>query len=100
MNVRRPTGIVPRLTGGLRVPGLSKVGVLVMVIGLHADLVEHAFVFRATASSGGFSPGEHVTHFVVLVGMVLVLAGVIADGMRAARGREDRPEGSARDAVR
>jgi hypothetical protein len=99
MTVQRQTGIVARLTGGLRVPGLSKLGVLVIVIGLHADLVEHAFVFRTTAS-GGFSPGEHVTHLVVLVGMVLVLAGVIADGMRAARGREDRPEGSARDAVR
>src|SRR4051794_30889154 len=100
MTAQRPARIVAALTGGLRVPGLAKVGALVIVVGLHADLVEHAFVFPATASAGGFSPGEHVTHFVVLVGMVLVLAGVVADGMRAARGREDRPEGSARDAVR
>jgi hypothetical protein len=87
------------LTGGLRVPTLSKAGAVVIAIGLHADLVEHAFVFPSQAA-GQFPPGEHLTHLVILVGMVLLLAGVIADGMRTGRGRRTRPEGSALDAVR
>ena len=99
MTVHRPTGILAALTGGLRVPGLSKAGAIVIVIGLHADLVEHAFVFP-TQAAGRFPPGEHVTHLVILVGLVLLLAGVVADGMRAGGGRQNRPEGSAPDAVR
>lgn len=98
MRQPRPTRIRAAVTGGLRVPRLAKAGVVVVLIGLHADLVDHAFVMRPSAP--GFGPGEHLVHLVVLVGMVLVLAGVVADGTRAAGGRARRPEGSPRDAVR
>jgi len=70
-----------------------------MAMGVHADLVDHLFVLRP-APTGGFGPGEHLVHLVVLVGMVLILAGVVADGARTAGGRTPRPEGSATDAVR
>ena len=99
MTLHRPSGVLAAITGGLRVPTLSKAGAVVIAIGLHADLVEHAFVFPAQAA-GQFPPGEHLTHLVILVGMVLLLAGVVADGMRAGKGRANRPEGSAPDAVR
>jgi hypothetical protein len=99
MTLHRPSGILAALTGGLRVPTLSKAGAVVIAIGLHADLVEHAFVFP-TQAAGQFPPGEHLTHLVVLLGMVLLLAGVVADGARAGRGRTNRPEGSSPDAVR
>ena len=58
---RHSTRVLAALTGGLRVPTVSKAGAVVIAIGLHADVVEHAFVFPVQAS-GGFSPGEHVTH--------------------------------------
>ena len=99
MTLHRPIGVLAAITGGLRVPTLSKAGAVVIAIGLHADLVEHAFVFPSQAA-GQFPPGEHLTHLVILVGMVLLLAGVVADGWRAGRGRRTRPEGSAPDAVR
>ena len=99
MTVPRPPLSRAAFTGGLRVPRLAKAGVVVVAIGLHADLVDHLFVLRPTPA-GGFGPGEHLVHLVVLVGMVLVLAGVVADGARTAGGRPVRPEGSALDAVR
>ena len=99
MTLPRPSLRRSALTGGLRVPTLSKAGAVVMAIGVHADLVDHLFVLRPTPA-GGFGPGEHVVHLVVLVGMVLILVGVLADGARTAGGRHSRPEGSALDAVR
>ena len=61
------------------------------------DLSEHSFA--SAASGASVSPGEHAAHLVVLIGMVLGLAGVIADGVRHS-GRPDRLKGSARHAVR
>ena len=80
------------------VPALAKLGAAVIAFGLLGDLVEHSLGAAARAASDGFAAGEHVAHLVVLIGMVLVLAGVIADGVRHS-GRS-RPEGSPRDAVR
>lgn len=88
------------LTGGLRVPRLTKAGASTMLIGLLADVVEHTVVPHLhDALIAGFPLGEHAAHLVVFVGMALVLAGVVADGARP-RGRQDRQEGSPRDAVR
>jgi hypothetical protein len=82
------------------VPTLSKVGAVTMAAGLLFDLVEHTLVPHLhDAVVAGFPVGEHAAHLVVLIGMVLVLAGVVADGVRTAR-RRDRQEGSPRDAVR
>lgn len=81
------------------VPGIVRVGALVIGFGLLFDLVEHALVVDVPAPGVGFQPGEHLAHLLVLVGMVVVLVGVVVDGMQAS-GRQDRPEGSPHDAVR
>jgi hypothetical protein len=87
-------------SGGRPVPGLAKVGALVIVLGLLADINEHAFVSHVNdAVIGSFPLAEHAAHFVVLLGMVLVLAGIVADGIRAQR-RHARQEGTPRHAVR
>jgi hypothetical protein len=89
-----------RLTGGLAVPPIAKVGAVAIAIGLVLDLLEHTVVPHLhDAMVAGFPVGEHVAHLVVLIGMVLVLAGIVADGVRTA-GRLGRQEGSPRDAVR
>lgn len=82
------------------VPTISKAGAVTIVIGLAFDLVEHALVPHLhDAVVGGFPVGEHAAHLVVLIGMVLVLGGIVADGVRISR-RFDRQEGSPRHAVR
>jgi hypothetical protein len=87
-----------RLSGGRAVPRLAKIGAATIVFGLVFDLSEHSFAPPIRAAAG-FSPGEHAAHLVVLVGMVIVLVGVIADGIRSA-GRPSRQNRSPRDAVR
>ena len=83
-----------------QVPTLSKAGALTIVVGLAFDLVEHTFVPHLhDAVVAGFPVGEHAAHLVVLIGMVMVLAGIAADGVRLTR-RLDRQEGSPRNAVR
>jgi hypothetical protein len=79
------------------VPGLTKLGGATIAFGLVFDLAEHSFSTPGVAA--GFSLGEHAAHLVVLVGMVLGLVGVIADGVRQPR-RTDRPKRSDRDALR
>jgi hypothetical protein len=63
------------------------------------DASEHSFALPAGGTGGGFSAGEHAAHLVVLIGMVVVLAGLIADGLHSA-GRHDRQTRSSRDAIR
>ena len=102
MNVRvPPVRLLDSLSGGgLRVPTLTRAGAATILVGLLADLVEHTLVPHAhDAVVADFPVGEHAAHLVVLVGMVLVLVGIVADGVRTAR-RLDRQEGSLRDAVR
>ena len=82
------------------IPPLTRLGAAAIAIGLVLDLVVHALVPDLhDAVVAGFSVGEHAAHLVVLIGMVLVLAGIVADGSRTA-GRLDRHEGSPRNAVR
>jgi hypothetical protein len=92
---RRSTGDRSRSRA---LPGVLKLGLATVAFGLLLDLGEHSFAGQP-AGSGGFGPGEHLAHFVVLLGMCLVLVGVAADGIRS-QGRAGRPEGSSRDAVR
>lgn len=95
-----PARLLDTRSGGLAVPPLTKLGAAAILVGLLADLVEHTLVPHAhDAVLAGFPVGEHAAHLVVLIGMVLVLAGIVADGVRAAR-RLDRLEGSPCDAVR
>ena len=82
------------------VPAITKVGAAVIVIGLALDLVVHTLVPDLhDAVVAGFSVGEHAAHLVVLIGMVLVLGGIVGDGVRISR-RLDRQEGSPRNAIR
>ena len=82
---------------GQPIPGLTKLGAATMAFGLVFDASEHSFT---AATVGGFTPGEHLAHLVVLVGMVLGLVGIVADGVRHP-GRGTRPTGrNDRHAVR
>ena len=78
-------------------PSGVRFGAFTIVFGLVLDLSEHSFA--AAASSGGFSTGQHTAHFVVLLGMVLILGAIVRDGVQG-HGRHRPKEGSARDAVR
>jgi hypothetical protein len=65
------------------IPVLSRFGTVVMTFGLLLDSVEHGLVGHAAEPRlGQFPLSEHAAHFVVFIGMVLVLAGVINDGLR------------------
>jgi hypothetical protein len=88
-------------TDARRLPGLTKAGLAVIGFGLLLDVVEHGFgpVANGPAMSG-FSIGEHLAHLIVLVGMVVVLVGIVADGVRLSRSRPARPERSTSHAVR
>jgi hypothetical protein len=74
-----------------------------MLAGFGLDLVAHTLLANA-APVGGFSPGQHAAHFVVLVGMVVLLGAVVRDGTRHAadvrRAATQRQEGRIRDALR
>ena len=93
-----PSRFAEALTGGRAVPRLAKVGGATILFGFVFDLSEHSFASTASTVAG-FSFGEHAAHLVVLIGMVSILLGVIADGVRAS-GRPIRQEGSLRDAIR
>jgi hypothetical protein len=81
------------------IPGLSKLGAVVIAFGLLFDLVEHDLSHVGEPRIGAFPVAEHLAHLVVLVGMVLVLVGIVADGIRQER-RRRRPEGVSRHALR
>lgn len=100
MEPRRSPSRLDALTAGRPVPRLAKAGGATILLGLLADVAQHAVVTAEHDLPGaGFALGEHAVHLVVLVGMVLVLVGIVADGTRP-RGRSHRQEGSPRDAVR
>jgi hypothetical protein len=81
------------------VPRLARIGAATIAFGLVLDVTEHSFATGSGVGSIGFSLGEHAAHLVVLIGMVLVLAGVIAVGFASAD-RQGRQKGSSRDAIR
>jgi hypothetical protein len=78
------------LTGGLAVPRIAKLGFATIAFGIVFDLSEHSFALPAPQAATGFSIGEHAAHLMVLIGMVVVLVGVIVDGIHTAR-RLNRP---------
>ena len=91
-------GVARQLSG---IPTVVVIGVLVIVMGVGVDLGVHTLAPHAHVD-GGFDPSEHMAHLVVVVGMAITLAGVVADGVR----RQVRStslsadERSTRDAVR
>lgn len=78
---------------------LTTAGVISIALGLVVDVTAHRLAAGHSGTAGSAAT-EHLAHLVVLIGMVLVLAGVVADGLRGIEGRASRPEGSPRDAVR
>jgi len=72
-------------------PATTRLGLAVIASGLVFDFVQHDLVSHtAETVVAGFPIGEHLAHLVVLLGMVLVIGGIVRDGIRAA-GRTDRP---------
>ena len=66
-----------------RPPLLSLLGVVVAIAGVALDLAVHL----ALPAEGhehvhvGFTASEHTAHLVVMLGMVLIWAGVVTDGV-------------------
>lgn len=82
-------------------PRLTRAGLVVMSFGALFDFAEHGFVSHAgDLVIAGFPLAEHAAHLTVLVGMVAVLAGIVADGIRIKSGRTTRPGRSHPDAHR
>src|SRR3954453_13330588 len=77
------------------IPKISKLGVVVMIVGLVLDTIVHVFLAPTgdTVLVAGFSAPEHGAHFVVLIGMLLVIVGVMADGARLAKRQRLEREG-------
>jgi hypothetical protein len=99
-NRRSIAQVLESATGGQRVPLVAKAGVVVIATGLLLDLVAHTALHSVHDELiGSFPLGEHFAHLVVVLGMALVLAGIVADGIRSQR-RQVRQEGSPRHAVR
>ena len=74
-------------------PRVAKVGLIVMLFGFIADLAEHTVIPHADELViAGFPATEHAAHVVVIMGMVFVLGGVLADGVRTSHGRDSRRE--------
>ena len=65
-----------------RLPLGSMVGLVVMALGIAADLVAH--LDPALGHDHGGMTGPQISaHLVVFVGMALVLIGVVVDGVRS-----------------
>jgi uncharacterized membrane protein len=62
----------------------SKIGFVVLVLGIAADLVAHLDP-ALDHHHGGVTGPELSAHLVVFVGMALVLIGVVIDGVRSGR---------------
>jgi len=99
-NRRSITQVLESVTGGLPMPRLAKAGGVVIAAGLLLDLIAHTALHAVHDELiGAFPLGEHLAHLVVVIGMALVLAGIVADGIRSQR-RQVRQEVKVRHAVR
>jgi hypothetical protein len=91
--------LVRRLTDVTHLPRLVGMGAATIALGLVFDASEHSFSLAPLGANAQFSAEQHLAHLVVLVGMVLVLAGAIADGISTSS-RSSRQNRSPRHAVR
>ncbi len=82
------------------IPAGARLGAAVLALGLLYDLAGHGFSAGAPpGTSASQTPlGQHAAHVIVLIGMVVVLAAIVRDGLR--NHGPLRPEGSAPHAVR
>jgi hypothetical protein len=72
------------------VPGVVRLGLAVIVFGIVADLVTHLSFADADAAVG-HTPAQLSAHAIVFAGMVLVIVGVIGDGIRQSAARRQLP---------
>ena len=68
----------------------SKIGFVVMVLGIAADVVAHLDP-AVDGHHGGATGPELSAHLIVFAGMALVLIGVVIDGVRSGRRSGGRP---------
>ena len=59
-------------------PALARVGLLILAVGLFADLAYHSLPLSTAPFFGSDGVGPHL---VVFVGMVVVVCGVIGQGL-------------------
>jgi hypothetical protein len=93
-------GVRPRTIVRGSIPIVSKAGIVVIALGMFADLVAH--LDAGLAGAGASMTGAQLSaHLVTFLGMVLVLAGVVTDGVRQNR-QAHTPENQRRhhDAIR
>ena len=81
---------------GRSVSTAVRAGIGTILFGLLLDLNEHAVAVSAADMP---SASQHAAHLVVLIGMLLVLAAIVRDGMSSGR-RVSRLDRSTADAVR
>jgi len=75
-----------------RLPSLSVLGLAAMALGIVGDVVEHTLIsHRGEFVMARFPLGQHIAHLTVVVGMVVILAGIVIDGVRSSQGRVQRP---------
>jgi len=87
-------------SGRPRIPTASKAGLGVIGIGALADLIAHLDPGLAS-TTGALTGAQLSAHLVTFLGMVLVLIGVVVDGMRPDRRATVRAtQGRHRHAVR
>ena len=79
-------------------PRAAKAGAIVIGIGLLFDAVVHSLGVVTAGTLAALVVQQHLAHLVVLVGMVIALGGIVADGVQ--RGRIDRPGRRSSHAVR
>lgn len=83
-----------------RIPTGSRLGLIVMALGIIADLIAH--LDPGLEHDHGTITGPQVSaHLVIFLGMVVVLASVVVDGVRTGRrSRGTTTQGRQLDAIR
>ena len=81
-----------------RMPRLVHVGLVIGVAAFALDVVIH--LSPAHHHHPGFRPEEHIAHIAGLVAMVVILAGVVSDGLARQRARRRQRLGGPRHAHR
>ena len=74
----------------LAAPGLVKIGVVGLALSLFDDLSLHlasGSLFEPISHVHAFTPDEFAAHLAAFVSMVLIVSGVVVDGVRRTRAR-------------
>jgi hypothetical protein len=93
--------VIQRVTQAVgEIPAGSRLGLLIIGVGIIADLIVHLDP-ALDHDHGAMTAPEVSGHVVVFLGMVLVLTGVVIDGVRSSRRvRGVVIQGRHRDALR